>query len=109
MCFMPEIRSSTVTGPLANLLKSSSSTFCEPAGISSEVTSTALVTDAGTALLFGGATMTFRIRQKEIRAKEVNLERDIESVGGVCTSVLTVLLLCPSMGLIDSSFFDEKF
>ena len=47
MLFIPLIRSFTVMSRPANWLKSSSSTFCEPAGISFEGTRTASVTEAG--------------------------------------------------------------
>lgn len=48
--FMPLIKSSTVIGRPANLLKSNSSTFWEPSGISFEETKTASVTVEGGAL-----------------------------------------------------------
>lgn len=47
--FIPLIKSSTVISRPANLLKSSSSTFWEPSGISFEGTSTASVTEEGSA------------------------------------------------------------
>lgn len=45
--FIPLKRSSTVIGRPANLLKSSSSTFCAPTGISFDGTRTASVTEDG--------------------------------------------------------------
>jgi hypothetical protein len=48
--FIPLIKSSTVISRPANLLKSSSSTFWEPSGISFEGTRTASVTEEGNAL-----------------------------------------------------------
>jgi hypothetical protein len=49
---MPPSRSSTVIGRPAKLLKSNSSTFCDPAGISLDGTRTAAVTDNGRASEF---------------------------------------------------------
>ena len=51
------MRSSTVMLRPANLLKSSSSTFCEFVGIGSEGLSTASATDECTAVLAGVAIM----------------------------------------------------
>lgn len=47
MCLMPSRRSSAVMGRPRNLLKSSSSTFCEPAGISADWTRTASLACVG--------------------------------------------------------------
>ncbi len=47
MCLMPWKRSSTVMGRPCSLLKSSSSTFCAPSGISADITNTAPVAVAG--------------------------------------------------------------
>lgn len=49
MLAIPAMRSSTVTLLPAKALKSNSSTFLEPAGISSDFTRTAAATDSGTA------------------------------------------------------------
>jgi len=49
MLFIPLIKSFTVMSRPANLLKSSSSTFWEPSGISFEGTRTASVTEEGSA------------------------------------------------------------